>query len=167
MIGKPLIVGIIIFSLALIGGSYFLLAPSEKKQAVQRTSYSLQDAEKPKVKTEDTFFNLGEMKVSQQKEAIFSLKNSGSKPLQLFNISSSCDCTVGQIVYEGKESQEFGMHAAGDYALEILPQKEAKVKVIYRPYVMPVYGKVEREVYVSTNDPENPKLVFKVEAFVK
>jgi len=32
---------------------------------------------------------------------------------------------------------------------------------------MPVYGIIEREVYVSTNDPENPKLVFKVKATVK
>jgi hypothetical protein len=59
------------------------------------------------------------------------------------------------------------MHSLSNYVGEVLPGQQAIVKVIYRPYVMPVYGVVEREVYVTTNDPENERLVFKVKAMVK
>lgn len=59
------------------------------------------------------------------------------------------------------------MHSKDSYIAEIAPNKEAKLKVIYRPYIMPVYGQVEREAYLSTNDPQNPKLVFKIKAQVK
>ena len=107
------------------------------------------------------------MKVSDDKSANFKIKNIGQKPLQLSNISSSCNCTFGQVIINGKESDVFGMHNVSDFAGEILPGKEAIIKVTYRPSIMLVYGAVEREVYVSTNDPENPKLIFKVKANVK
>ncbi len=163
---KGIIIGIVIFSIVVIGGSYFLLAGSQKPQ-VQITSYSLTDKERPKVEAKTTFSDLGKMKVSEDKSANFKIKNIGQKPLQLSNISSSCNCTFGQVVINGKESELYGMHAPSDFAGEVLPGKEAIIKVTYRPSIMPVYGPVEREVYVNTNDPENPKLVFKVKATVK
>jgi len=107
------------------------------------------------------------MKVSDDKSANFKIKNIGQKPLQLSNISSSCNCTFGQVIINGKESDVFGMHNVSDFAGEVFPGKEAIIKVTYRPSIMPVYGVIEREVYVSTNDPENPKLIFKVKANVK
>lgn len=76
-------------------------------------------------------------------------------------------CTVGQVIYQEKASQEFGMHSQSNYVAEIAPGKEATIKVTYRPYLMPVYGYVEREVYMATNDPLNSKLVFKVTATVQ
>jgi hypothetical protein len=166
MNSKILIIGLILFSLAAIGGSYFFLVNGQKPQAVI-ASYSLSDKEKPKIEAKITSFDLGQMKVSDDKFAIFKIKNIGQKPLQLTNISSSCNCTFGQVVINGKESELFGMHNVSDFAGEILPGKEAAIKVIYRPSIMPVYGKIERQVYVSTNDPENPKLTFNVKANVK
>ena len=163
---KGIIIGIVIFSIVVIGGSYFLLAGSQKPQ-VQITSYSLTDKERPKVEAKTTFSDLGKMKVSEDKSANFKIKNIGQKPLQLSNISSSCNCTFGQVVINGKESELYGMHAPSDFAGEVLPGKEAIIKVTYRPSIMPVYGPVEREVYVTTNDPDNQKLVFKVKANVK
>lgn len=162
---KSLSVAIIVISALILVGAFFFL--NKNQSQVQVASYTSKDVQKPRVEVKTTFFDMGEIKVSDQKKAEFTLKNVGSKSLQLFNISSSCGCTVGQIVYEGKESQEFGMHSAGSFNREISSGKEAKVRVIYRPYVMPVYGPVEREVYLSTNDPDNPKLVFKVKAYVK
>lgn len=149
-----------------MGASYFLLSGGNKP-AVRIVSYSSNDKERPKAEVKKVFKDLGTMKVSEEKEGLFTLKNAGQKPLQLSNVSSSCSCTVGKIVIDGKESEEFGMHNVSDYVGEIAPGKEAIVKVIYRPFVMPVYGVVERELYVTTNDPENEKLVFKVKAYVK
>lgn len=107
------------------------------------------------------------MKVSDQKSAEFIIKNTGKKPLQLSNITTSCGCTVAQVIYRGKETQEFGMHTKSGYVAEIAPQTEAKIRVTYRPYVMPIYGQVEREAYISTNDPNSSKLVFIVAAKVQ
>lgn len=162
---KGIIIGIVIFSIVVIGGSYFLLAGSQKPQ-VQIASYSLTDKERPKAEVKTTFSDLGKMKVSEDKSANFKIKNIGQKPLQLSNITSSCNCTFGQVVINGKESELYGMHAPSDFAGEILPGKEAIIKVTYRPSIMPVYGPVEREVYVNTNDPDNQKLIFKVKATV-
>ena len=163
---KVLIIGLIIFSLVAIIGSYFILVSGQKPQ-VQIISYSVSDEERPKVEAKTTFSDLGTMKVSEDRSANFKIKNIGLKPLQLSNVSSSCNCTFGQIVIEGKESEVFGMHNVSDFAGEVPPGKEVIIKATYRPSIMPVYGVVGREVYVSTNDPENPKLVFKVKANVK
>ncbi|MEK7495330.1 MAG: DUF1573 domain-containing protein [Patescibacteria group bacterium] len=165
MNSKILIAGLILFSLVVIIGSYFFLVSGQKPQ-VPIITYSLSDKEKPKVEVKTTFFDLGTMKVSDDKSANFKIKNIGQKSLQLSNINSSCNCTFGQIVINGKESEVFGMHNVSDFAGEVLPGKEAIIKVTYRPSIMPVYGAIEREVYVSINDPENPKLVFKVKANV-
>ncbi|MEK7177860.1 MAG: DUF1573 domain-containing protein [Patescibacteria group bacterium] len=163
---KSLIIGIILFSLVTIVGSYFLFASTNKPQ-VPIISYAISDKERPIVEVKETFFDFGTIKVSEEKAKDFILKNIGNKPLQLSNITTSCGCTVVQIIYKGKTSKEFSMHAQSEYVAEIAPQTTAKIRVIYRPYVMPVYGVVGREAYMSTNDPSNPKLVFKVKSFVK
>lgn len=167
MSSKSLIIGSVVFSLLVLVGSYFLIFGGKQSTAKQVISYSVNDKERPKAEVKNNFSDMGQMKVSQQKAVDFIVKNVGQKPLQLFNISSSCGCTVGQVVINGEESEEFGMHSQSDYVGEVAPGNQAIVRVIYRPYVMPVYGPVEREVYVSTNDPEKKKLVFKVKAFVK
>jgi len=162
---KYLIILGVLFTVGLVVGSYFLLNQGSNT-AKPIASYQSTDKEKPKVEVKTTFSDLGKMKVSEDKSANFKIKNIGQKSLQLNNVSSSCDCTFGQVVIDGKESEIFGMHNVSDFAGEVLPGKEAIIKVTYRPSIMPVYGAVEREVYVSTNDPENPKLVFKVKAIV-
>jgi len=165
MNSKILIIGLIVFSLAAIVGSYFMLMGNQKSQP-QIASYSVSDKERPKAEAKTTFADLGKMKVSEDKSANFKIKNIGQKPLQLSNVSSSCNCAFAQVVINGKESDIFGMHNISDFAGEVLPEKEVIIKVTYRPSIMPVYGVVEREVYVTTNDPENQKLVFKVKATV-
>jgi hypothetical protein len=166
MSSKALIIGGTIILILVLVGSYFLFAGSGQPQ-VSIASYSKNDTERPKAKVKEMLKDMGEMKVSDEKTETFTLKNAGKKPLQISNVSSSCNCTFGILVIDGKESEEFGMHNVSDYVGAIAPGKEAIVKVIYRPFVMPVYGAVEREVYVTTNDPENQKLVFKVKAYVK
>ncbi|QQG43992.1 MAG: DUF1573 domain-containing protein [Candidatus Roizmanbacteria bacterium] len=162
---KGLIAGITIFSVIIIVGSYFIFSSGNKP--VNLLTYTAADKEKPQVQVKKTSFDLGNMKVSDEKSNDFIIKNTGSKPLQISKITTSCSCTFAKIIYDGKESKEFNMHSKDSYIAEIAPNKEAKLKVIYRPYIMPVYGQVEREAYLSTNDPQNPKLVFKIKAQVK
>ncbi len=49
------------------------------------------------------------------------------------------------------------MHAQSGYVTEVAPGDTATVRVIYKPSLMPVYGLVEREVYITTNDPDRQK----------
>lgn len=166
MSSKVLIIGGTILLLIFIVGSYFLLAGGGTPE-VRIASYSSQDKDKPIVEVKKTLVDLGTIKVSDQKETEFTVKNIGTKPLQLSNMSSSCHCTFGQFIYQGKTSQEYGMSTVSDVLPEIAPNTEATIKVIYRPYFMPVFGPVEREVYISTNDPNNPKLILQVKTIVK
>lgn len=152
----------------LFGAYFFISAGNKSSQPTALVaSYSSTDKEKPQAEIKQDSADLGTIKVSEQKEAEFTIKNVGTKPLQLTNMSSSCHCTFGQFIYQEKTSDEYGMSTLSDALTPIAPNTEAKVRVIYRPYIMPVYGPVEREVYVETNDPTNPKLVFKVNAIVK
>lgn len=120
-----------------------------------------------KVETKETVADLGEMKVSDVRSRDFVIKNIGDNPLQITSISSSCNCVVGQIVYKDQTSREYGMHAPGKLVNEIAVGDTAIVRVIYRPFIMPVYGPVTRDVYVGTNDPQNPRLTFTVKMVVK
>lgn len=163
---NKVVYGIIIFSVLFVFGAYFLISKTTKPP-VAVISYKTTDQEKPKVEVKKTFSDLGTMKISEDKSAEFTIKNIGAKPLQLYGISSSCNCTFAQVIIDGQESELFGMHAVSNLAGEVLPRKEAKIRVTYRPFIMPVYGVVEREVYVSTNDPMKPKLIFSVKANVK
>lgn len=160
------IVLFIILTFLFIGGAYFLVAGGNKPE-VKVTSYSSKDKEKPIVEVKKTLFDFGSIKVSEQKETTFTIKNIGTKPLQVSNMATSCHCTHGQFIYQGKTSEEYGMSDVSDVLPEILPNTEAKIKVIYRPYEMPAYGPVERELYLNTNDPNNQKLIFQVTAKVQ
>lgn len=115
----------------------------------------------------ESISDIGEMKVADVKAKDFIIKNIGDNPLQITSLSSSCNCTVGQIVYKGQTSKEYGMHAPGGFVNQIAVGDTAVVRVIYKPYIMPVYGPVTRDVYVGTNDPDNPRLTFTVKTVVK
>lgn len=162
---KP-IIGILLFSFVFVGGAYFVLSSGNKAQTPIVT-YSAQDKNKPVIEAKETFYDMGTIKVKDTQEKEFTIKNIGTKPLLLSEISSSCGCTTGQIVYKGILSKEFSMHSQNDYVAQIEPKTSAVVKVVYKPFSMPVYGVVERQVFMSTNDPALPKLEFKIKAYVQ
>src|SRR3989338_8150172 len=159
---KVILISIGSFILIVLTGIYFV-ARSEQKQAgsnVSIASYSTNNTQRPKVSVNKTIADLAIMKVNEEKKAEFIIENKGDKPLQLFDASSSCGCTVGVITINGEKSPEFGMHSKLNWTGTLEPGQSATVDVIYRPYVMPVKGPVTRDVFMSTNDPENSKLTF-------
>lgn len=162
---KTIIISIIAI-FALVIGLAFLASSGQKPQPAA-VAFSQQDSDRPKAETTQTFFDMGEIKVSDVKQQDYTLKNVGTKPLQILDVNSSCGCTAGQIIYNGETSKEFSMHSKSGFVTEIAPGDTATVRLTYRPATMPVYGVVEREVYVTTNDPTNQKLVFSIKAKVK
>ena len=162
---KTIITWMLVFIVSVVGIAFLLTAGQTPAPAT--ATFSTQDTEKPKAETSNTSRNLGEIKVSDVKVEDYALKNVGTKPLQILNVNSSCGCTAGQIIYQGKTSKEFSMHTQSGFVTEIAPGDSATVRLTYRPASMPVYGLVEREVYVTTNDPANEKLIFSITAKVK
>ncbi len=165
MSNKKLLFFIIFISVALLIGSYLLINKPDEQQT-KVLSYSATDKNKPAAEINENFKKLGNIKVSDTSKTTFKIKNSGTKPLQLSKINSSCGCTAGQIIYKGVISKEYSMHSKSSDIFEIAPNTEAELIIVYRPFTMPVYGFVEREVYIFTNDPNNPKLSFKIQANV-
>ncbi len=158
--------GLTLIALVLI--ALFTLKEQEQNKGTKEIiSYSKQDQAFPQVKILDSSADLGKMNVKDEKTATFPLKNTGTRPLQVFNISSSCNCTFGKLTIEGVTSPEFSMHTKSPWVGTIEPGKEALLSVIYRPSLMPVKGVVTRQVLVQTNDPENEQLTFTVKALVE
>src|SRR3989344_885118 len=162
---RSIVICSLVFILAIAGISVVLTAG--QKALPKADVYSASSSDIPKAETPDGLFDFGEIKVTDVKEKDFILKNTGTKPLQILNVNSSCGCTAGKVIYNGQETKEYGMHAQSGYLMDIAPGTQATVKLIYRPSLMPVYGVVEREVYVTTNDPQRNKLVFAIKANVK
>lgn len=162
---KTIIIWMLVFIVSVVGLAFLLTAGQTPAPAT--ASFSAQDTDRPKAETSNASRNLGEIKVSDVKIEEYALKNVGTKPLQILNVNSSCGCTAGQIIYQGKTSKEFSMHTQSGFVIEIAPGDTATVRLTYRPASMPVYGLVEREVYVETNDPANSKLIFSITAKVK
>lgn len=165
MSNKTILISFIVFFAAVFG--FVILFTSSQKPETAAANFLPQDVDRPKAETTQTFFDIGEIKVSDVKQQDYTLKNVGTKPLQILNVNSSCGCTAGQIIYKGEVSKEYSMHSQSGFVTEIAPGDSATVRLTYRPATMPVYGLVEREVYITTNDPTNEKLSFSIKAKVK
>lgn len=168
MISPKALIITIVLSLIVLIGAVFVFSKNDEDFAAKLKTYVANDTQKPKIKADKISADLGKMKAADEKSAEFQIINVGQKPLQLYDGSSSCNCTFGQIKTDGEDwSGEFGMHSRKNSITEIAPGKSAKIKVIYRPYIMPVYGTISRQVFLSTNDPLTPKLTLNVNAFVE
>jgi len=162
---KAIVISVVAFFAAIVGLSFLVTSGQEPKPAA--ANFSTQDSDRPQAETSQTIFDIGNIKVTDVKRQDYSLKNIGTKPLQILNVNSSCGCTAGQIIYKEEISREYSMHFQSGFVTEIAPGDTATVRLTYRPASMPVYGLVEREVYVTTNDPVNQKLVFGIKAKVQ
>ena len=148
----------------------FLFSVQEQKQAkddANIVSYEKNITDRPRVSYSDEIADLGTMNVKDEKKADFSIENTGTKPLQLFDIKSSCDCTYGKLIIDGKSSPEFTMHSKSNWVGILDPGRTAVLSVVYQPFLMPVKGPVTRDVYIQTNDPEKPLITFTVKAVVE
>ena len=149
----PIVLGIIIITLVVIGG-VIAVAATSKTQPISQ--YQTGDVDKPKTEMGETSFDFGDMKVSDTKTQETTLKNVGTKPLVLSDIVTSCDCTFAQVIVGGRESPRFSMRRDATWRETVQPGETATVRMIYEPRIMPVKGKVNRSVAIKTNDPAKP-----------
>lgn len=122
---------------------------------------------RPIAEVKEKEFDLGEMSAKDIKEHDFTIKNIGKDDLILSRVSTSCDCTYAYIINDtGEKSPKFTMHGMNNWRTNLKSGESTTLKVVYEPSIMLVEGAVERFITVATNDPNNPKLEFKIKAKV-
>lgn len=157
MIGFGLGILAVIFVIAI---SWGLL-----KSSPTEAGFESDDPNRPQVEISQTEFDLGKMKQSDEKVVEAVVKNPGKSTLQVSDLSTSCDCTFAQMDFGDHQSPELSMHS--DHWHDEIPLGgQARLKIIYRPAVMPVTGKVERTVFFKTNDPNRPNVEVRLTAEV-
>lgn len=114
---------------------------------------------------------LGTMSVDEVRSANFFLTNTGTAPVEISQVGTSCMCTFAEIALPGEKSPRFNMAmhnspSENAWTGVLNPGKTAVVTVIYQPALMPVEGSVARTVKFATNDPQNPQVELGVHATI-
>lgn len=112
------------------------------------------------------------MSVNEERSKEITITNTGKGPLILSRVRTSCNCTLADITVNGVTTQGFNMEAHNSLSLKrwtgtLAPGERATVKAIYRPFIMPVQGRVERIISFNTNDPKNPTAEITLRAVVQ
>ncbi|MEM3063615.1 MAG: DUF1573 domain-containing protein, partial [Nitrososphaerota archaeon] len=153
----PFILAILILSILIVSGGVLFAYKTSKP--LELTTYSEEATDKPILELSAEHLDLGEMKVSETRTAEVILENKGTRTLEIYNISTSCDCTFVQLEIGEEKSPLFTMHSSREnWVGKIEAGNRAKLTVIYEPARMPVQGKVERFVLFNTNDPFKPEI---------
>lgn len=99
---------------------------------------------------------------------VFTIKNTGTDTLKLYNVKTSCHCTKAYVSISGTDSPSFGMDSLSSWIGEVPKGAEAKLTVIFDPaYHGPQgIGPINRFVSVETNDRANSKLTFTLTGIV-
>lgn len=162
MTEKKIIAGIIIFTLIVLAGGGVLAAKMTTGAKVE-TNQSAQ------AKVPEATFDWGKVGIAAGNvEKDFVIENTGSTPLKLFNVKTSCDCTTARLLQGAVTSPVFGMHTNSNFVLEVPPGQKATLKVVFDPaYHGPdAVGPITRQITVQTNDPSRSLLTFLLTAVV-
>jgi len=157
-INKNWIIGLVI--VILVAGAWLIIKKPQQSTG-QNIAFTIDKAAA----------DLGRMSVNEEKTAEFQIKNTGASALMLTNFETSCDCTFAKIITSSSESPTFNMRMHTPQAFlwktSLQPNEEAKIQIIYKPSVMPVYGWVERYLTFKTSNPDQSEVKLKITAFVE
>lgn len=98
----------------------------------------------------------------------FTIENSGTTPLKLYDVKTSCMCTTAQLKTASNSSKKFGMHEKNRSVFEVAPGESAEVLVEFDPlfHGPSGVGPISRTVTMNTNDANRPTLSFQLSANV-
>jgi hypothetical protein len=153
---KIIILMVVSTIILLFGGIFFLTKTTNAPQIIT--------SQNAKAYVSDpTSFDWGTIPMNKGNvQKAFSIKNTGTDTLKLFNIKTSCHCTKAYVTIDGNNSPSFGMDSLSAWTGEVQKGKEAKLTVVFDPaYHGPQeVGLINRFVSVETNDKANAKLTF-------
>lgn len=162
MTDKKVIIGLIIFTLSILGGGIYVLSTSSAPVKITASQNA-------RISVDQKTFDWGNIPYSGGNATkIFTIKNTGSDTLKLTGVKTSCTCTKAQVAIGGKSSPYFSMHATSAWVGEVAPGQEAQLTVIFDPaFHGPTgVGPIERIISMQTNDTQNPTLEFSLKGVV-
>jgi hypothetical protein len=143
--------------------------PELRQEILQKLAASA-PADAPKIIFEKNSFDFGDVRQSKGVTfTTFNFKNEGKTDLVINKIATSCGCTSGSVIYQGKEGPVFTMPGHGaenpiDWQIAIAPGDTAELKVYYDPNThKDLQGPVTRTVTVFSNDLVNFETTVKIE----
>ncbi|PIZ00559.1 hypothetical protein COY62_01955 [bacterium (Candidatus Howlettbacteria) CG_4_10_14_0_8_um_filter_40_9] len=157
----------VIGGLAIVAVVVMIVMSDPGSKKASDSTFDKNDENRPVAVLSTKKIDWGEINLNDVKESEVELTNEGNSPLEIKGLSTSCGCTVVKVSQNGTETKEYGMHEPLKNKVSIESKSLVKLKIIYRPYVMPVEGAVTRQVFIETNDPVNPKLEISASAVVK
>lgn len=154
---KKIIIAMIISTIALLfGGIIFLTKTTNTPQIIA--------APNAKAYVPDpTSFDWGTIPMYKGNTTkTFTIKNTGTDTLKLFNVKTSCHCTKAYVTVNENDSPSFGMDSLSAWIGQVLAGKEAKLTVVFDPafHGPQGTGPINRFVSVETNDKANAKITF-------
>ncbi len=113
--------------------------------------YSNLDSKEPKIEIIPNFYDFGDIPY-ELVEHTFTVKNIGEDILEITRISTSCGCTKGTIDKE-----------------LINPDETANLLITIDSNLMEedIEGKIERTVYIKSNDPSQPEIEIQLTANIQ
>ena len=93
----------------------------------------------------------------------FKFKNTDTKPLIIYKVSTSCGCTTGIIKVESLEHGPFGMGISNSNNIIIPPETDFSIDIYYDPLFHGPndLGIRQRTLYFTSSAEENNETVFK------
>lgn len=157
MSDKKILIGIVIITLAILGGAVIFLSntQSSSKAIIQKTVGA-------KIETPEISFDFKDIPYSEG-NAIheYKIKNTGDKDLEIANMNTSCACSKTYFKSQKGESPKFsmkGMSAPSSWKGILSSGEEGVVVFSFDPtYHGPsAVGPISRIVSFETNDPDHP-----------
>lgn len=154
---KKIILGTVILTIIILVGGIFLVSKSTSTPQISATVNAKAFVPDP------TSFDWGTIPMNKGNAVkTFTIKNTGSDALKLFNVKTSCHCTKAFVTVGKDESPKFGMDTLSSWVGVVASGNEAKLTVVFDPaYHGPQgVGPINRFVSVETNDRANQKITF-------
>lgn len=156
------LIGIIVVTVLILGGAvYFGTKMGATTQVTADTQVETQIGE--------TKYDWGTIDINGGiVSKSFTIENSGSTPLKLYDVKTSCACTTAQLKTDNNSSKKFGMHEKNSRVFEVAPGESAEVLVEFDPlfHGPSGVGPISRTVTMNTNDANRPTLSFQLSANV-
>jgi len=100
----------------------------------------------PRIEAETYLWDFGSARNQEVLEKTIVVNNIGDIDLELKSVLTSCGCVQAKIVHK-----------------KIAPGGQTELKIIYTPEGEPE-GKNSKDIYIFSNDPENPQLTITIQA---
>lgn len=163
MSDKKVIYILAAITVAILGGAITFLGNGSPSSAKVNISPNV------KLSVDQKTFDWGQIPINGGNvNKTFTIKNTGTEDLKLFNVKTSCHCTKAQITINGVTSPSFGMDSISPWVGEVPPGSKAQLNVVFDPAYHGANGRgpITRYISVSTNDVNNQKLEFTLTANV-